>query len=192
MPRKHSGEIVLTEKNSLLLVVLFATATSWSCAAPLAAHKTDQEPRGDTSLLAVMWRDPGRLASLNLLYGARGKQHAPDPQGHLHLSERGQLPPARSSTCSTGRASSGKSNSARSHSRKRLAARFMWAAGYLVDEDYYLPELTATGVPKLHRGEEFVAPDGTVRGAHLERKLVNVEKRGEWDWFEIPSSIPVN
>jgi hypothetical protein len=49
-----------------------------------------------------------------------------------------------------------------------------------------------TGFPKLHRGEEFVAPDGTVPGARLERKLMNVEKRGDWDWSKIPSSIPVN
>jgi len=29
----------------------------------------------------VIWRDPGPMASLNLLYGAGGKGHAPNPRG---------------------------------------------------------------------------------------------------------------
>ena len=30
---------------------------------------------------AVIWRDPGPMASLNLLYGAGGKGHTPNPRG---------------------------------------------------------------------------------------------------------------
>ena len=66
------------------------------------------------------------------------------------------------------------------------ATRLLWAAGYFVDEDYYLAELTVTGVPKLHRGEEFVSPDGTIHGARLERRPKDVAKLGTWDWFDNP------
>jgi hypothetical protein len=62
----------------------------------------------------------------------------------------------------------------------------MWAAGYFVDEDYYVAELTVTNVPKLHRGEKFVSRGGTIHGARLERKLKDVEKLGTWDWFDNP------
>ena len=176
----------MIEKSVSLLLVLFATAASWSCAASLSAHKTDQQPRGDTSLPAVIWRDPGRVASLNLMYGAGGKQHAPDPRGTFSFLKEDPLATSPKFDVVDRQGIEWKVKLGQEPQSETAAARFMWAAGYFVDEDYYLPEITVTGVPKLHRGEEFVSPDGTIRGARLERKLMNVEKEGTWDWFENP------
>jgi hypothetical protein len=64
------------------------------------------------------------------------------------------------------------------------ATRFLWAAGYFVDEDYYLAELRVMGMSKLHRGENFVSAGGTVRRARLERKPKAMKKVGAWDWFD--------
>ena len=66
------------------------------------------------------------------------------------------------------------------------ATRFLWAAGYFVDEDYYVAELTVKGLPTLQRGQEFVSPGGIVHGARLERKRTTVKKLGDWDWFDNP------
>jgi len=173
-------------RRSLLLLMLFATVTSWSCAASLSAHKTDQQPRGDTSLRAVIWRDPGRVASLNLLYGAGGRQHAPDASGTFAFLKEDPLATSPKFDVVDRQGVEWKVKLGEEPQSETAAARFMWAAGYFVDEDYYLPAFTVTGAPKLHRGQEFVAPDGRIRGARLERKLTDVEKRGTWDWFENP------
>jgi hypothetical protein len=134
----------------------------------------------------VIWHDPGRVASLNLLYGAGGKQHAPDAKGTFTFLKEDPLATSPKFDVVDRQGVEWKVKLGQEPQSETAAARFMWAAGYFVDEDYYLPELTVTSVPKLHRGEEFISPDGTVRGARLERKLMNVKKRGEWDWFENP------
>jgi len=168
------------------LFMLFATAASWSCAAPLSAHKTDQRTRGDTSLRPVIWRDPGRVASLNLLYGAGGLRHAPDPKGTFAFLKEDTLATSPKFDVVDRQGVEWKVKLGEEPQSETAAARFLWAAGYFVDEDYYLPQFTLTGAPKLHRGEEFVSPEGTIHGARFERKLNDTEKRGSWDWFENP------
>ena len=66
------------------------------------------------------------------------------------------------------------------------ATRFLWAAGYLVDDVYYLGEMRVAGLPDLKRGREFMAPGGVVRSARLERKRPAGAKIGDWDWFDNP------
>ena len=63
------------------------------------------------------------------------------------------------------------------------ATRLLWAAGYFVDEDYYLADFKVQGLSKLHRGEKLMSDDGTVHHARLERHIKNVKKLGNWDWF---------
>jgi hypothetical protein len=134
----------------------------------------------------VIWRDPGRVASLNLLYGAGGKQHAPDAKGTFTFLKEDPLATSPKFDVVDRQGVEWKVKLGEEPQSETAAARFMWAAGYFVDEDYYLSAVTVTGVPRLHRGQEFVSADGTIRGARLERKLTNVAKEGTWDWFENP------
>ena len=65
------------------------------------------------------------------------------------------------------------------------ATRLLWAAGYFVDEDYYEPEISVTGLPKLRRGEQFVSGD-VVHKVRLERKIKGQKNISTWDWFQNP------
>src|ERR1035437_8693264 len=58
-------------------------ALSVSLAASATAQKPDKNKKKEraAALPAVVWRDPGDAASLHLLYGAGGQEHAPNPQG---------------------------------------------------------------------------------------------------------------
>src|SRR5260370_3758133 len=66
------------------------------------------------------------------------------------------------------------------------ANRLMWAAGYFVDEDYYLAEFKVANMPKLRRGGTFLSAHGTVHKARLKRKVKGTKKLGPWDWFDNP------
>jgi len=173
---------------SLYLLMLLASSAAWSCAAPLAAHRPDRDKSTSRAedVRAVIWRDPGPMASLNLLYGAGGKGHAPNPRGTFSFLREDPQATSPKFEVVDAQGVEWKVKLGEETRSETSAARFLWAAGYFVDEDYYLTELRVTGLPKLRRGEEFVSPGGTIRGARLERKLKDVDKRGTWDWFDNP------
>jgi hypothetical protein len=126
------------------------------------------------------------MAALNLLYGAGGKGHAPDPKGKFTFIKEDSLATSPKFDIADQRGVQWKVKLGDEPQSETAASRLLWAAGYFVDEDYYLAGLTVAGVPKLHRGAEFVSRGGTIRGARLERKLNDVEKLGTWDWFDNP------
>lgn len=138
------------------------------------------------NLPEVIWRDPGNIASLNLLYGAGGREHAPDPKGTYTFLKEDLLGTNPKFEIKDDQGVEWKVKLGQEPQSETAATRFLWAAGYFVDEDYYLAELKVTNLPKLHRGEEFVSAGGTVHGARLERKVEEVKKIGDWSWFNNP------
>ncbi len=177
---KRTGIILHT------LMVLWLLSVSVS----IAAQKHEKEPpKEDTAgLPAVIWRDPGNIASLDLLHGAGGKEHAPDPNGNYRFVEEDLDGTSPKFEAEDAQGVRWKVKLGQEPQSETAATRLLWAAGYFVDEDYYLPQLKVTSLPHLHRGREFVSADGTVRRARLERRLNGVKKLGSWDWFDNPFS----
>lgn len=168
--------------TTLILLLLVSSA-------PMTAQKPGGKGKKDrdraSSLPAVIWRDVG-VSSLNLRYGAGGDAHAPDPHAqYTFLNEDfdGASPKffVRDADATEWKVKLGEESQS-----ETAATRLVWAAGYFVDEDYYLSEFTVTGLQKLRRGRDFTAPDGRVRGARLERRLKGVKKLGEWAWTANP------
>jgi len=147
------------------------------CAASLMAHASD---------LVVVWRDPGPMATLNLLYGSGGRAHAPDARGRFTFVTEDELATSPKFDIADQHGVEWKVKLGEEPQSETAASRLMWAAGYFVDEDYYLAEFTVTGLPELHRGGQFVTPGGRVHGGRLERKLKGVARLGTWDWFDNP------
>jgi hypothetical protein len=156
--------------------------------ASLTAEKKDKnkEKGNATSLPEVIWRDPGDVASLNLLYGAGGKAHAPDPNGKFTFVKEVAQGTSPKFDVTDDQGVHWKVKLGQETQSETAATRLLWAAGYFVDEDYYLAEFKVTSMPKLHRGGKFVSADGTVHRARLERKSKEMENLGTWDWFANP------
>ena len=126
------------------------------------------------------------MASLDLMYGAGGKAHAPDPAGTFTFVNEDPIASNPKFDVIDGQGVEWKVKLGQESQSETAATRFLWAAGYFVDEDYYVAELTVKGLPTLKRGQEFVSAGGIVHGARLERKRTTVEKLGDWDWFDNP------
>jgi hypothetical protein len=141
---------------------------------------------GAASVPERIWQDPGRVAGLDLVYGVGGKAHAPDPAGTFTFVKEDTLASSPKLDVIDGQGVTWKVKLGQESQPETAATRFLWAAGYFVDEDYYLAKLTVKGLPTLHRGQEYVSPGGVIHGARLERKRTAGEKLGDWDWFANP------
>ena len=166
---------------ALLLAILLACVPG---AAQKRAGADEKQKAAD--LPAALWRDPGDISKLDLFYGAGGKDDAPDPGGHLtfvkeDLSETNPKFDVEDEKGRKWRVKLGPESQA-----ETAATRLLWAAGYFVDEDYYLAEIRVDNLPRLHRGRQFVSAGGMVHGARLELRRKDVKKLGDWDWFENP------
>jgi hypothetical protein len=162
------------------------------CLAALSVGVTAQKPDASAAKAAAaafpasIWEDPGNMASLNLLYGTGGKAHAPDATGTFTFVSEDPGATSPKFTVTDGQGVEWKVKLGLEAQPETAATRFLWAAGYFVDEDYYLAELPVKGLPTLRRGKEAVSPNGVVHGARLERKPTTESKIGDWDWFDNP------
>ena len=130
--------------------------------------------------------EAGNVAALDLLYGAGGKAHAPHPAGVFTFVREDTAASNPKFDVTDAQGVSWKVKLGEESQPETAATRFLWAAGYFVDDDYYVAELTVKGMPALKRGRKFVSPGGIVHAARLELKRTAVKKIGEWDWFDNP------
>jgi hypothetical protein len=169
--------------SSCAILMLILTALP----AGVAAQKQDSTAaKAAANLPERIWRDPGDITKLNLMYGSGGRAHAPDPTGTFTFVGEDSKATNPKFNVVDGRGVEWKVKLGQESQSETAATRFLWAAGYFTDEDYYVAEFTVKGLPTLQRGQEFVSPGGIVHGARLERKRTTVEKLGSWDWFDNP------
>jgi len=110
-------------------------------------------------LSAVLWRDPGAIASLDLLNGEGGAKNAPDPHAEYTFIKEDL---SGTSTKFNVQDSNGVKWLVKLGVEARpetAATRLVWAAGYFTDEDYFLPQIHVKGLPKLHREMFGASPE---------------------------------
>lgn len=167
-----------------LLVVLALVALSAGVTARQQEFGTAKGRPG--GLPSRIWLDPGAVASLDLINGIGGKAHAPGPASVFTFLKENSTLMTPKFEVTDGHGAEWKVKLGDESQAETAATRFLWAAGYLVDEDYYVPELTVQNLPTLRRGQDRVSPGGVVHGARLERKRPSAKKLGDWDWFDNP------
>lgn len=151
------------------------------------------EPRNHANNISVkanaidaLWRDPGDIPSLDLAYGAGGLGHAPKPNGTYQFVKEDL---AGSSPKFYVQDQDGVQWLVKLGEEARAetaATRLVWAMGYFVDEDYFVPDLRVLGMPKLHRKSKSVDRDGTISNARLKRRTSGEKKIGNWAWSDNP------
>lgn len=147
--------------------------------------KTKEKERAET-LPAEIWKSPPDLKSQSIFYGVGGSNDAPDPNGFYKFLKEDLKQTSPKFDVEDDRGRIWRVKLGREPQSETAATRLLWAAGYFVDEDYYLPQIKVSGLPKLHRGEEFVSGNEIVHRVRLERRFPNVKKLGQWGWSDNP------
>lgn len=171
-----------------LLIALAIAGTAFAKEGTTAQDKSGKKekkvrPEGP----ALIWHNPGKISSLDLIYGAGGKEHAPPGGDYKYIKEDTNGTDAKFDIEDVNgvkwRAKLGidaKTDTA--------ASRLLWAVGYYVTENYYVSELHVTGISKLtiSRGQKYISDDGTMHEARLKRHIKGEKKGQNWSWFNNP------
>jgi hypothetical protein len=151
-----------------------------------ARHRTLESKREIAeSAPAVLWRRPADIASRNLFYGPGGEERQPHgPFTFLKEDREGTNPKFEVQDRDGVKWKVKLGEEARPET---VASRLVWAVGYFANDDYFLPTFRAGDMPAhLHRGQQFVAPDGSIRNARLKRETNSEKKVGIWRWRNSP------
>src|ERR1035437_7614079 len=172
----------MQRKQIQLLFALVLTLILSPVAVAQKPDKKDDKAKAE-NLPAAVWRDPGDISTLDLFYGAGGKEHAPDSDGKFTFVKEDMNGTSPKFDIEDEKGVEWRVKLGEEPQAETAATRLLWAAGYFVDEDYYLADFKVQGLSKLRRGEKLVSEDGTIHHARLKRHIKKTKKLGEWDWF---------
>lgn len=133
----------------------------------------------------ILWRDPTDITTRNLLDGPGGKEHEPHPPFTFEKED-----PKGSNPKFDVRDRDGvkwKVKLGAEAKPETVASRLVWSIGYFANEDYFLADFRAKGMPAhLQRGNAFVEPDGSLKNVRLKRYVEGEKKIGSWEWRKNP------
>jgi len=134
----------------------------------------------------VIWHEPGNPAALDLFYGAGGARDAPHAKDRFRFLKEDLKQHNPKFDVLDDRGRTWRIKLGNEVHPETAATRLLWAAGYFVDEDYFLAEMKVEGLPRLQRGREFVSSGGIIYGAEMELRREDTKKQGDWSWFQNP------
>lgn len=134
----------------------------------------------------TLWTEPSDIQSRDLFYGAGGKQHQPAGSTFTFVDEDlDGTNPKYNVKDEAG--TKWKIKLGPEAKPETAATRLVWAVGYYVTEDYFLPTVHVTGLPAhLKRGGNLVGHDGAMTSVRLKRHQKGEEKLGTWTWRADP------
>jgi hypothetical protein len=136
-----------------------------------------------TSTQAVLWQDPGDIASRNLLHGPGGNL---PPQGPFTFVEEDMDGTSPKFDVLDRNGATWKVKLGPEARPETAATRLLWAVGYFADENYFLAEADVRNMPiKLRRGSEFIREGTTVLNGRWERARTGSNAE-PWKWKENP------
>ena len=170
-------------------MIILTSPTTSLCAFPPAKNRhraSNAKEEIARSQNVALWHRPREIRARNLFWGPGGKEHAPPHTTYTFMKEDldGTTPKLRV------RDESGfewRIKLGREARPETAASRLIWAVGYSTNPFYFVPLLRVEGLPKhLHRGQNLIGPDGSLRNVELKCYPEHQKKAGNWHWRHNP------
>jgi hypothetical protein len=169
--------------SKMMLPMAFFSLLLTTAAAPAGKDKI-ADP-GVKSAQGTLWMDPADIQTRDLFYGPGGKKHQPGTTFSFVDEDMNGTNPKYNVKDPDG--VKWKIKLGAEARPETAATRLVWAVGYFVNEDYFVPDLHVSGLPAhVHRGGKLIGPDGEMKNARLKRHLKGEEKVGDWAWRDDP------
>jgi hypothetical protein len=188
--RRPFGAEVSTKKNLQALILLTAALVlSYPLGGAVKKRHAAAETRGEITGGEVnrLWSEPEDISSRNLFYGPGGKGH--EPQGSFTFVKEDLDGSNPKFVVRDADGVEWKVKLGVEAKPETVASRLVWAIGYHANEDYFLADFRAEGMPahlKRRHADKFIEPDGAMRDVRLKRYLEGEKKIGEWKWRDGP------
>ena len=167
-----------------LSAVLIAALVFAAAAATVQAQA--RKPVKDSfteSSTAVLWTDPGEIRSRDLYYGPGGRED--EPHGVVQFLEEDNDGTSPKFDVEDKDDRRWKAKLGEEAQPETVATRLLWAVGFNTNETYFVQDLKVEGLPRLHRGQQFVREGGDVCQVRLQRHDKG-KKSGIWSWRKNP------
>lgn len=180
--RVEAFKILLTSFLGLLILLVPPANHAQKPAKP---KKVSAQPSAVAAPpTTAIWTPPIDIRTRNLYYGPGGKNG--QPKGKMTFIKEDMDATSPKFVVEDEAGVKWKVKLGPEAQPETVATRLLWAAGFFVDESYYMAQIKVEKLPRLNRGRQFVYDGGFVRGARLERDPKGDKKIGDWDWFENP------
>jgi hypothetical protein len=179
--------VVVTILGMLAVIAMVAVGVYvfWRMRSMLQIWRAPDRPL--RSVQALIWRDPGDPAALDLAGGRGGVNGQPLPPFVFieeHLSGSRPCVSVRDARGLRWRVKWGDEVNV-----ETLATRLAWAAGYFVETTYYVPKGRIEGAASLTRASASLDEHGSFRNARFELDEEGVLKHFDahsWSWADNP------
>ena len=161
----------------LLIALSFLICQS---AFPQSRRTNDSKERAGRP---VIWKNPGNISTRDLLYGPGSPETAPaGPFTFVEEDKDGESPKfvVRDARGDLWTIKLGPEAQA-----ETVSTRLVWSVGYFAEEAYYVDEVKIDNLPRLSRGQDYLAGD-IVRGARFEPKRPTMKRGSTWSWHKNP------
>ncbi|MCG3161745.1 MAG: hypothetical protein JMDDDDMK_02954 [Acidobacteria bacterium] len=192
MLRQHRGEPMMIRFTrfkyvvAITLSLLLTTSTTFTGAsADSIPHQQQSQTRTNmpcsvsvvpvANAQAVLWSEPADIECRDLFYGAGGPDGAPDPSAPFTFVRRSKSGTQKKIIVKDNRDREWTVKFGLEARPETTATRIVWAAGYHVDQDYFVPQARIVGA------ESFDA-----RNVRFERRDDGYKEIGKWQWSKNP------
>lgn len=124
---------------------------------------------------AVLWQPPVDIECRDLFYGAGGREGAPDPSTHFTYVRRSKSGTQKKIIVEDIQGDKWTVKFGPEARPETAATRIVWAVGYHVDQDYFVPRAHIVG-----------QKDVDARDVRFERHEGKYKKVGNWSWEDNP------
>ncbi|MGH9754140.1 MAG: hypothetical protein ACREA2_15285 [Blastocatellia bacterium] len=123
----------------------------------------------------VLWQEPVDIESRDLFYGVGGREGAPDPSAPFTFVRHSKSGTQKKVIVEDNRGRKWTVKFGPEARPETAATRIVWAAGYHVDQDYFVPHARIVGKENID-----------ARDVRFERRDDGYEEVGIWRWKENP------